>query len=82
MKNWLLILVGCILLIYPVRAMPDLLHRKQEKGSFFEADPRIFVAKAENSGNNLNMENKLAFFFATLVSLVLIGAGVYSLLFK
>lgn len=73
----LMFVLGLLLLFYPLAQIPNMMKRKQSTGRFFSTDNRILVAKNENMGNNLNSKNIYGFFINLIVSLFLIGFGLY-----
>lgn len=73
----LMFVLGLLLLFYPLAQILNMMKRKQSTGRFFSTDNRILVAKNENMGNNLNSKNIYGFFINLIVSLFLIGFGLY-----
>lgn len=73
------LVLGILLLFYSLAQIPAMIKRKHAVGHYFSADKRILVAKSENMGNNLNMQNKYAFFINLLCALLLIVYGTYLL---
>lgn len=71
------IILGIILLFFPIMNVPSMIKNKKKNNRYFSDDPRILVSKNSNMGNNLNMQNKYTFFFSILLSLVLIILGMY-----
>ncbi|BCA84545.1 hypothetical protein EsVE80_00680 [Enterococcus saigonensis] len=76
----MILALGILILLYPLFSIPTLLKRKEKTGHFFAPDTRILVAKRENMGNNLNMQNKYAFFIDFIVGLSLVCYGLYTIL--
>jgi len=74
------IVLGLFLLLWPLTTIPKLIENKKKTGLYFSADPRIIIAKVENSGNNLNMQNKIAFTVESVLALLLIIFGLISIL--
>ena len=72
----LVILLGLFLLLWPLATIPKLIENKKKNGLYFSADPRIIIAKVENNGNNLNMQNKFAFIIESVLALILIIYGL------
>ena len=56
------IILGIILLVFPISNVPSMIKNKKKNNRYFLDDPRILVSKNSNMGNNLNMQNKYAFF--------------------
>lgn len=73
------IILGIILLVFPLTNIPSMRKNKKKNNRYFLDDPRILVSKNSNMGNNLNIQNKYAFFFSILLSVVLIISGIVSL---
>lgn len=71
------IILGIILLVFPISNVPSMIKNKKKNNRYFLDDPKILVSKNSNMGNNLNMQNKYAFFFSILLSVVLIVLGIY-----
>lgn len=76
----LAVFAGMVVLAWPLGTIPALLENKRKTGSYFSKDPRILVAKSTNMGNNLNMQNKWAFWTELVLGLILIGFGIVSLI--
>jgi len=74
------ILLGAFLLLWPITTIPKLIENKKKFGFYFSKDPRIIVAKSQNGGNNLNMQNKIAFTVETICSVSLIIYGLFSII--
>ena len=74
------ILLGLFLLLWPLTTIPKLIENKKKTGSYFSSDPRIIIAKIENSGNNLNMQNKFAFIIESVIAFSLIIFGLISII--
>lgn len=75
----LAIIAGIVILAWPLGTIPALRRNKEQTGAYFSKDPRIFVAKSANMGNNLNMQNKYAFWSEVIIGLILLGYGIFSL---
>lgn len=71
------IILGLFLLLWPLTTIPKLIENKKNIGSYFSTDPRIIIAKVENGGNNLNMQNKFAFIIEVVLALILIIYGLF-----
>ena len=72
------LVLGILILFYPLIQIPKMMQRTN--GHYFSEDKRILVAKSENMGNNLNMQNKYGFFINLFAALFLIGYGLYLIL--
>lgn len=73
------LILGILLLVWPLAKIPYLLKNKREYGVFFTSDKRIFVPKYVNFGNGLNTNNKLGFTINILISMSLIIDGILKL---
>lgn len=73
------LIFGLLLLLWPLLTLPKLVKNKRETSLFFKSDPRIIVSKSETGGNNLNMQNKFAFWIETILALSFIIYGSYTL---
>lgn len=76
----LAILAGLVVLAWPLGTIPALRKNKKQTGAYFSKNPRIFVAKSTNMGNNLNMQNKVAFWSEVIIGVILISYGIFSLI--
>ncbi len=74
------LVLGILILFYPLIQIPKMIQRKRTNGHYFSEDKRILVAKSENMGNNLNMQNKYGFFINLFAALFLIGYSLYLIL--
>lgn len=74
------LILGILMLVWPLAKIPYLLKNKREHGVFFTSDKRIFVPKYVNFGNGLNTNNKLGFTINILISMSLIIDGILRLL--
>lgn len=74
------LLLGILLLVWPLVKIPYLLKNKRECGVFFTSDKRVFVPKYANFGNGLNTNNKFGFIINIVASLSLIIDGILRLL--
>lgn len=75
----LAIILGIFLLLWPITTIPKLIENKKKSGLYFTKDRRIIVSKAQNAGNNLNMQNKIAFTIESILGLTLVVYGVLTL---
>jgi hypothetical protein len=74
------LILGILLLVWPLAKIPYLLKNKREYGVFFTPDKRIFIPKYVNFGNGLNTKNKFGFTINILISISLIIDGILRLL--
>lgn len=70
------ILLGGLLLLWPLAAIPQLWKHKQQYGRYFSNDSRLFIPKYKNVGNGLNPQNKLALLINLLSGITLILLGI------
>lgn len=73
------LILGILMLVWPLAKIPYLLKNKREQGVLFTSDKRIFVPKYVNFGNGLNTNNKLGFTINILISMSLIIDGILRL---
>ena len=74
------LILGILLLVWPLVKIPNLLKNKREYGVFFTSDKRVFIPKYVNFGNGLNTNNKFGFIINVVVSVSLIIDGILRLL--
>lgn len=75
----ILIVLGTLLLAWPLSAIPQMLQNKRKIGTYFGSDKRIIVPKYTNFGNSLNTQNKYAYLMNIGLGLLLIIRGIMEL---
>ncbi|HCM86041.1 MULTISPECIES: hypothetical protein [Enterococcus] len=73
------LILGLLVLIWPLAKVPQLLKNKQLQGVYFTSDKRVFIPKYMNFGNGLNTNNKIGFIINVLLGTLLIVAGILDL---
>lgn len=76
----IILILGILLLVWPISAIPQLLKNKKQKGYYFDADKRIIIPKYMNAGNSLNTKNKYAFGINVFLGILLVVRGLMELL--
>ena len=56
------LVLGILILFYPLIQIPKMIQRKRTIGHYFSEDKRILVDKSENMGNNLHLQHKYGFY--------------------
>ncbi|MGM0239889.1 MULTISPECIES: hypothetical protein [Enterococcus] len=74
------LILGILLLVWPIAKIPYLLSNKRKYGVFFPSDKRIFIPKYTNFGNGLNTNNKVGFTINIILSISLLIDGILRIL--
>lgn len=72
------LLLGVVVLFWPIAKLLILLYNKQVKGDYFSGDKRILIPKFMNNGNGLNGDNRIGFTLNVLLGLILIICGLFN----